>query len=417
MAPPTLSGLRPAAVLRARGYARGDMSDVTSPATTPGGFLFCACQGGAEAALKARMAEVLPAAKPAAWRRGIVSFKLPPTATGPGLPDDLLERLVFARTAIHSLGQVSGDAEQSLAAAVVERIGRTGFANVHAWPRLVEPGPRGAEALAAADSIRRLLLAALGLDAELDPVAGAGDLVLDVVLDTPDRWWVGWHRAMGTVTRWPGGIYPPAARPLPEGVVSRAWLKLDEAIATFGIQWRPGTRVVEFGCAPGGACQRLLDAGLDVVGVDPALVDPTVAARPGFTQWRMRAREVPVRRFAGVAWLVADMNIDPASTLMSLGRVVTARGVAVEGIVATLKLPDWSRAAELPGWLAAFRDWGFDPVARQLSSGGREICVVARRPARGPRPAVRAKRAAVRAKRATGRRPLTPRRARRRPEA
>ena len=386
------------------------MSDVTPPATTPGGFLFCACQGGAEAALKARMAEVLPAAKPAAWRRGIVSFKLPPAASGPALPADLLERLVFARTAVHSLGQVTGADPATLAAAALELADRTGFANVHAWPRLVEPGPRGAEALAAADSVRRVLLATLGLDTQLDPVAGVGDLVLDVVLDTPDRWWVGWHRAEGNVTRWPGGIYPPAARPLPEGVVSRAWLKLDEAIATFGIQWRPGTRVVEFGCAPGGACQRLLDVGLDVIGVDPALVDPTVAARPGFTQCRMRAREVPVRRFAGVAWLVADMNIDPASTLMSLGRVVTARGVAVEGIVATLKLPDWSRAAELPGWLAAFRDWGFDPVARQLSSGGREICVVARRPARGPRPTVGAKRPA-------GRRRLTPRRARRRPEA
>lgn len=389
------------------------MSDAPSLSTTPGGFLLCACQGGAEAALKARMAEVLPTAKSAAWRRGIVSFKLPPPAAGSApLPADLLERLVFARTAVHSLGQVTGADPAALAAATLELADRTGFANVHAWPRQFEAGPRGAEAVAAAAESRRILLAVCGLAGDLDPVAGAGDRVLDVVLDTPDRWWVGWHRAAEPATCWPGGIYPPATRPLPAGVVSRAWLKLDEAIATFGIRWRPGTRVVEFGSAPGGACQRLLDAGLDVVGVDPALVDPTVAARPGFTQWRMRAREVPVRRFAGVGWLVADMNIDPASTLLSLGRVVMARGVAVEGIVATLKLPDWSRAAELSGWLAAFRDWGFEPVARQLSSGGRELCVVARRnkPAQGPRPAVRANRPA------RGR-PLTPRRARRRPEA
>jgi 23S rRNA (cytidine2498-2'-O)-methyltransferase len=337
------------------------------------------------------MAEVLPAAKPAAWRRGIVSFKLPSAADSSAagsaaLAADLLERLVFARTAVHSLGQVTGSDPAALAAAAIELAGRAGFANVHAWPRQFEAGPRGAEAVAAAVEARRILLFACGLASDLDPVAGIGDRVLDVVMDTPDRWWVGWHVSAEPATRWPGGIYPPATGPLPEAVVSRAWLKLDEAIATFGIEWGPAARVVELGSAPGGACQWLLEAGLDVVGVDPAIVDPTVAAQPRFTQWRMRAREVPLRRFVGVDWLLADMNIDPQSTLASLGRVATAKGVKLAGIVATLKIPDWSRAAELPAWLAAFCDWGFEPRARQLSSGGREVCVVARplraRPAR-----------------------------------
>jgi 23S rRNA (cytidine2498-2'-O)-methyltransferase len=383
----------------------------SSPSPPPGGFLLCACQGGAEAALKARAAEVLPAAKPAAWRRGIVSFKLPSSGDpGAPLPADLLERLVFARTVIHSLGQVTGSDPATLAAAAVELAGGTGFANVHAWPRQIEAGPRGAEAVAMATEVRGMLLAASGLSRASDPVASPGERVLDVVLDTAERWWVGWHRAAEPATCWPGGIYPPAGAPLPPGKVSRAWLKLDEAIATFGIEWGPRARVVELGCAPGGACQRLLEAGLDVVGVDPALVDPSVAAQPRFTQWRMRAREVPLRRFAGVDWLLADMNIDPTSTLESLGRAAGAKGAALQGIVATLKIPDWSRAAELPAWLAAFRDWGFAPRARQLSSGGREICVVARRVAR---PA--GARSATTARPASGRRPLRSPRARSRP--
>jgi 23S rRNA (cytidine2498-2'-O)-methyltransferase len=391
------------------------MSNAPSPSTTPGGFLLCACQGGAEAALKSRAAAVLPAAKPAAWRRGIVSFKLPPAAESsaagaPALPVDLLERLVFARTAVHSLGQVTGADPATLAKAAVELAGHAGFANVHVWPRQFEPGPRGAEVATAAAEARRILLAGCGLASDLDPVAGPGDRVLDVVLDTEERWWVGWHFAAEPATCWPGGIYPPAGAPLPAGKVSRAWLKLDEAIATFGIEWGPRARAVELGCAPGGACQRLLEAGLDVVGVDPALVDPAVAAQPRFTQWRMRAREVPLRRFAGVDWLLADMNIDPTSTLESLGRAAGAKGAALQGIVATLKIPDWSRAAELPAWLAAFRDWGFAPRARQLSSGGREICVVARRvmPTAGAR-------SATKARPASSRRPLRSPRARSRP--
>ena len=166
---------------------------------------------------------------------------------------------------------------------------------------------------------------------------------------------------------------------LPPDKVSRAWLKLDEAIATFGVDLRPGQRAVELGASPGGACQRLLEAGLEVVGIDPAVVDERVAAEPRFEQWRMRARDVKVRNFRGFDWIVADMNIDPRSTLASIERIVTADGVKPAGIIATLKLPDWSRAEELPGWLDRFRAWGFAPRARQVSTGGREICVVALR--------------------------------------
>jgi hypothetical protein len=112
-------------------------------------------------------------------------------------------------------------------------------------------------------------------------------------------------------------------------------------------------------------------------------VDGAVAAHERFEQWRMRARDVRLRAFRGFDWIVADMNIDPTSTLESIGRIVTAPGVRPAGIIATLKLPEWSRADALPEWLGLFRGWGFTPHARQLSSGGREVCVVAlRKPGR-----------------------------------
>lgn len=118
-----------------------------------------------------------------------------------------------------------------------------------------------------------------------------------------------------------------------------------------------------------------------VVGIDPALVADAIAADPRFEQWRMRARDVRIRMFRGFDWIVTDMNIDPKSTLESIERIVTAPGVRPAGIIATLKLPEWSRSDSLPAWLALFRTWGFQPQARQLSSGGREVCVVALRDA------------------------------------
>jgi 23S rRNA (cytidine2498-2'-O)-methyltransferase len=332
------------------------------------------------------LAEVIPALKPAAWRRGVVTFRiLEPTS----LATDRVEAEgVFARAVMHSLGQVTGDdagglARQGVALACSKAIQPQ---NVHVWHRVTPVGRGVAEALTIAADVRGIMLDALGLDRSVPVEADPGSIVLDCVIDSESRWWVGWHTANGVASRWPGGFHPAAFSELPEGVVSRAWLKLDEAIRVFEIPLLAGQRAMELGASPGGACQRLLEAGLHVVGVDPALVDPVVASRPRFTQWRMRAREVPLEKFRGCDWLVADMNIDPKSTLASLGRAAAARGVRLQGIIATLKIPDWSRAAELSGWLDTIRSWGFEPRARQLSTSGREVCVVAVPSGRSPQP-------------------------------
>ena len=342
------------------------------PYTSPrprGGFLLVACPGGAEEELCRRQRELLPTLQRGAWRRGMVTFRLP---AGFDPPDDFFPDLVFARAVIRSLGQVTAATTAKLVAAATALAGAADWDNVHVFPR----DPRAETDVSA---IRHALLEACALPADSPAIAAPGDRVLDCVIDTPDRWWVGWHRATSPPSRWPGGMYPV---PLPADKVSRAWLKLDEAIATFGIHLGHGERACELGGAPGGSCQRLLEAGLHVVGVDPALVDERVAAQSRFTHWRKRSRDVKLRDFRGFDWIVSDMNIDPVSTLEALGRVVTAPGVRPKGIVATLKLPAWSRAEALPAWLATFRGWGYAPQARHLSTGGRELCVYAERAGR-----------------------------------
>ena len=347
------------------------------PPSVRGGFILCPCHPGAEAVLAARQAAVLPAFSRGVWRRGLATFRIGPDSFDP--PDDFAPDLVFAHTVVRSLGQVAGGSVAELAAQAGAVTGPVPWNAIHVWKRDDRLEVNAAD-------VRAALAAACGVVLPADPVARPGDLVLDCAIDSSDRWWVGWHRAATAASCWPGGAYP---QPLPPGKVSRAWLKLDEAIATFGLVLRPGERAIELGAAPGGACLRLLEAGLDVVGVDAAVVDPAVAAHPRFEQWRMRAREVPLRRMKGCDWLLTDMNIDPVSTLGALARVLDG-GVRPGGVIATLKLPDWSRAAELPAWLDAFRGWGYEPRARQLSTGGRELCLVATlRPRRGvtpPRP-------------------------------
>ena len=339
----------------------------SSPSPSSGSFVLVSCQPGAEAALTARQEAMLPGARRAAWRRGVVTFRMPATFDP---PDDYFPEIVFARSVIRSLGQIADSDPAACGAAVRRLVGGVRFDAVHVWPRDVR-------FMAAAVELRAAVTLACAV-ATTENVARPGDLVLDCVVDEPGRLWVGWHRARTPASTWPGGIYPVG---LPAHAVSRAWLKLDEAITVFGVDLIRGQRAIELGAAPGGACQRLLESGLKVVGVDPAPVDSTVAAHPRFTQWRMRARDVPVRHLRGFDWLVADMNIDPSSTMEAVGRAVTARGTGFRGVIATLKLPAWSRAVELDAWLDRFRQWGYEPVARQLSTAGRELSVYACRPA------------------------------------
>jgi len=360
-----------------------------SPDSPPAGpsagsrFLLVACQAGAEEGVFLTQELLLPQLTRGAWRRGVVTFRLPQDTD---ISDAAL--IPFARIAIESLGQVTGASTAALATAIAAAAAPA-TDHVHVWQReaparrkakedgSAEPMPSAAEVQAAVAATLGCPHASDGSEAVAGSVASRGEQVLDVIIDSPGRAWLGWHTVTTPSGCWTGGLYPGQ---LPDDAVSRAWLKLDEALAVFEIPLQAGQRACELGAAPGGASQRMLSLGLSVVGIDPAEIDPRVAEHPRFKHWQMRARDVRLRQLRGFDWLVTDMNIDPSSTMEALERVATAPGNGLKGIIATLKLPQWQRAADLPAWLDRFRSWGFPALARQLSTGGRELCVVARRP-------------------------------------
>jgi len=89
--------------------------------------------------------------------------------------------------------------------------------------------------------------------------AARNSRVLDVVVVEPGEWWIGYHKAVKTAERWPGGAIPVR---LPSHAVSRAYAKLEEAIQWSSFPLSAGDECVEVGCAPGGASQALLERGL-----------------------------------------------------------------------------------------------------------------------------------------------------------
>ncbi|MGD9636835.1 MAG: SAM-dependent methyltransferase [Pirellulales bacterium] len=357
------------------------MSQVTSQ------FAFVTCRVGAESALKLEIARCEPEWRVAFSRPGFVTFKLP--AANALDEQQLAERnWTLARAHGFSLGKVTGESLTELAGEVWRLADGPSFADVHVWERDARTSDEDeysavASPLAAEieQAIRAAAPAASGIkhiDAgERRKPSPKHSRVLDVVLVEPNEWWIGSHRVVTPQQRWPGGAIPVRT---PEHAVSRAYTKMAEALAWSGLPIEDEDEWVELGCAPGGACQALLDRGMFVTGIDPAEVDPQLLAHPRFRHLRKRSKEVRRNEFLGVRWLAADMNLAPNYTLDAVEAVIKHPGVHIRGMVLTLKLGDWEQAEQLAECAARVRGWGYRDVRmRQLSSGGQEVCLVALR--------------------------------------
>lgn len=344
-------------------------------------FLFVTCQVGAEKAVKSELGRQRPEFRAAFARPGFLTFKLP---EGLGLPGNYEPESVFARAWGFSLGKASGSDSEALARAAWALAGERPFARIHAWERdRFEPGEHRFEpsitpaAVAAYEALRRTCLRpqALARGDHLAEPARPGDGVLDCILIDAGQWWVGWHRARSLPSQWPGGLMRIE---LPPEAVSRAWLKMEEALRWSQLPIPKGARCVELGSAPGGASQALLARGLEVLGIDPAAMDPALLGHPRFRHIRSRAAGVPRREFRKARWLTADMNVAPNYTLDVVESLVTHAEVNVRGLLLTLKLPEWTLAGHVPEYLDRVRSWGYNMVrARQLQYDRREFCVAA----------------------------------------
>lgn len=369
-----------------------------SASTAP--FVFMTCRAGAEAVLKAEVARTDPAWRPAFTRPGFVTFKL---TNETNLDDRTLaaRHWTFAHAHGVSLGRFKGESLERLVEQVWQHKELAAiaccepFADVHVWQRESHvPDERGYESVYTplAEEVERALRSGAPTAAQALREAGEpspssvpcprrrrasprNSLVLDTVLVEPGEWWVGYHRALLAQQRWPGGAIPVR---LPPHAVSRAYLKMEEALQWSGLPLAPDDEVVEIGCAPGGASQALLDRGLFVTGIDPADVDPALVEHPRFRHLKKRGKDVRRKEFIDVRWLAADMNIAPSGTLDTVEAIVSHSGIAIRGMILTLKFAQWSDASQLPELVERVRTWGYRDIrVRQLVTGGTEVCVAA----------------------------------------
>jgi 23S rRNA (cytidine2498-2'-O)-methyltransferase len=315
-------------------------------------FAFATCLPGMEPALKREVARDRAGLRFAYSRPGLLTFR----SDGTIAPDDRAPT-AFAWVWGRSLGAARDpeEAAHQLAFAGAQRVHV--FAREHEVATELAPW-RDAIALPSGNAV-------------------TGELVADVIVAPDEPAWLGLHRADAYHLPYPGGAIPID---VPADAPSRAYAKIEEAIAWAQLPITQGQVALEIGCAPGGALLALARRGLEVYGVDTADVAPQVIALPNVHHLRtkvgaLRFEELPPH----VDWLLLDVNLAPQVALHEIARLMP-RLKQLRGAVLTLKLNDWAFVDELPRLADRIRAMGFAEVQlRHLPSNRREVCVVARR--------------------------------------
>lgn len=95
------------------------------------------------------------------------------------------------------------------------------------------------------------------------------------LLCTTEKAYLGISTAQDNVSAWPGGARHFAQTP---EQISRAEFKLLEALEIFGLSLPERGPALDLGAAPGGWTRLLLEAGMSVIAVDPARLDPRLSS-------------------------------------------------------------------------------------------------------------------------------------------
>jgi 23S rRNA (cytidine2498-2'-O)-methyltransferase len=331
-------------------------------------FIFTTCQVGAEAALKTEIKREHPLLKFAFSRPGFLTFK---SEQPVGLDFEL--KSVFARTYGLSLSKADR-------VGAIELVRQTEASlrtldkpiHLHIWERdQHKPGeePKDFVADVWANSLRSELK-------RKATVPKTGDVVLDVILVEENQVWAGAHLHSASHSRFPGGkpeITVPTLAP------SRAYLKLEDALAWSEAPVESGDHAVEIGSAPGGASYALLQRGLNVVGIDPAEMAPVVTNFGTSRFKHIQDTIAQVRREDlpdDIHWLLLDMNVAPTVTLFQVDRLASRMLPSLLGVFLTIKLNEWKIADQIPSFLEHVKAMGMVYVrATQLASNKQEFLI------------------------------------------
>lgn len=335
-------------------------------------FIYAACNPGWESAMKREMQKRFRGdVVPAFLRPGLVTWKCLRDFSD----EELSPPPVFSRLFGRSLGMAATSADLAALLADAEPM------PLRFSPRFFPENGFDAAQWAEFETRREALSGILP-----ERVNESGDTVIDLILGDPDEAVFAGIRRLDPLHR----EIPPII--LPEDVPSRAWLKMEQALAFLGLSDLAGMTVLELGCAPGGASLAMLDRGAKVIGIDTGDMDPAVMRFAGeetgrFVHLANSAGEVPLselpRRIEG---LVSDMNLAPPVALRYIERL--QRKLRARLLILTLKINDAKMESSIPSFLDRIEKLvpRYERIATQLPANRKEITILAWDPRGRPNP-------------------------------
>jgi 23S rRNA (cytidine2498-2'-O)-methyltransferase len=184
---------------------------------------------------------------------------------------------------------------------------------------------------------------------------------------------LGLNRLADSLSDWPGGRMRLARG---EERVSRSEFKLEEAIATFGLELPAGGKAVDLGASPGGWTRILRQHGQEVWSVDPGSLDPRLRGDRRIHHGQTTAGRFFATNRVRFDVVVNDMRMDQVTSarmMLDAADHLRPRGLAIVTLKGGGRNPlDGARRG-----IQVLRDRYDVQHARRLHHNRNEITVVA----------------------------------------
>jgi 23S rRNA (cytidine2498-2'-O)-methyltransferase len=204
------------------------------------------------------------------------------------------------------------------------------------------------------------------------------------LLCTHNQGYIGISTPEDNLSSWPGGARHYAQT---EEQISRAEFKLLEALEVFGVILPTQGSALDLGAAPGGWTRLLLDAGLNVIAVDPAKLDPKLSNQKRLEHYRGYAEnyiDEAVRRHKRFDVIVNDMRMDARDAARLLTQASRCLRANDGFVISVFKLPHATQEinplATLKEALNILKKSYGIVQAHQLFHNRQEVTVVAAQP-------------------------------------
>jgi 23S rRNA (cytidine2498-2'-O)-methyltransferase len=195
--------------------------------------------------------------------------------------------------------------------------------------------------------------------------------------------YIGISLTVDNLSDWPGGERHFAY--VPEQI-SRAEFKLLEALEVFGITLPSQGLALDLGAAPGGWTRILLEAGMQVVSVDPAKLDARLSKHPHLEQYRGYAEdylEEAIKRRRKFDVITNDMRMDAreaARLLVQASSCLLRDGFIISVLKLPHEAPEIDPLKNLKEALGLLQRHFAIVQARQLFHNRQEVTVLTARP-------------------------------------